>query len=442
MNHRLTFKDILGLGFMTFALFVGAGNIIFPPIVGLQSGQHFWIAAAGFLITSVILPVLTLIALAKAGGSIDALSKPLGRIFGLSLAIVSYLSVGPLFAMPRTATVSFELGIAPLTGQGAMPLLVYSFFYFVLVTAISMYPSKLLDTVGHVLAPVKIFALAMLGIAAVLFPYGSYIPAIKIYEENPFSSGFLNGYLTMDTIGAMLLGSVIVNAARSRGVVGSRLLTRYALWASFIAGIGLILVYLSLFQLGSSSGGLVAADEQNGAVVLHAYVHHTFGRLGSLFLAALIFIACMVTAIGLTCASADFFSQYLPFSYRILVLILGFLSMILSNLGMNHLIQISIPVLRTIYPPCILLVLLSFTVRWWHDVTRVFFPVIIVSLVLGALDAFKGAMPHINLPVCIENWPLSDQGLAWCLPSLLMLVIAGVYDRKMRSRKVVVHNSN
>lgn len=185
-----------------------------------------------------------------------------------------YLAVGPLFATPRTATVSFEVGLAPLVGNGASPLLIYSLIYFAIVIAISLYPGKLLDTVGHVLAPLKIIALAVLGIAAVLWPAGTPIPATEEYEHLPFSNGFVNGYLTMDTLGAMVFGIVIVNAARSRGVTSSVLLTRYTVWAGLIAGIGLTLVYLSLFQLGSVSGELVP-QALNGAEILHAYVQHT-----------------------------------------------------------------------------------------------------------------------------------------------------------------------
>ncbi|WMQ73976.1 MAG: hypothetical protein GPOALKHO_000994 [Sodalis sp.] len=131
MTKRLTSKDILALGFMIFALFVGAGNIIFPPMVGrLQSGQHVWLAAAGFLITAVGLPVMAVIALARVGGGIDALSSPIGRKAGLFLAVVCYLAVGPLFATPRTATVSFAVGVAPFAGNGELPLLIYSLIYF------------------------------------------------------------------------------------------------------------------------------------------------------------------------------------------------------------------------------------------------------------------------------------------------------------------------
>ncbi|CNF05365.1 branched-chain amino acid transport system II carrier protein [Yersinia mollaretii] len=428
MSHRLSSKDIMALGFMTFALFVGAGNIIFPPMVGLQSGEHVWVAALGFLITAVGLPVITVIALARVGGGIDALSTPIGRSAGLVLATVCYLAVGPLFATPRTTTVSFEVGIAPLTGDGPLPLFIYSVVYFALVIGISLYPGRLLDTVGHILAPLKILALAILGIAALLWPAGPLIPATDAYQQVPFSSGFVNGYLTMDTLGALVFGIVIVNAARSRGVVSAKLLTRYTIWAGLIAGIGLTLVYLSLFKLGSSSGSLTP-DAQNGAVVLHAYVQHTFGGLGSVFLAALIFIACMVTAVGLTCACAEFFAQYLPLSYRALVFILGIFSMMVSNLGLSHLIQISIPVLTAIYPPCIVLVLMSFTLRWWHHASRIVAPVMLVSLLFGILDAVKASTFAHFLPEWTQHLPLAEQGLAWLSPSLLVFVVVGLYDR-------------
>ncbi|AJJ63929.1 branched-chain amino acid transport system II carrier protein [Yersinia aldovae] len=428
MSHRLSSKDIMALGFMTFALFVGAGNIIFPPMVGLQSGEHVWWAAIGFLITAVGLPVITVIALARVGGGIDALSTPIGRSAGLVLATVCYLAVGPLFATPRTATVSFEVGIAPLTGDGPLPLFIYSVVYFALVIGISLYPGRLLDTVGHILAPLKILALAILGIAALIWPAGPLIPATDAYQQVPFSSGFVNGYLTMDTLGALVFGIVIVNAARSRGVVSSQLLTRYTIWAGLIAGIGLTLVYLSLFKLGSSSGSLVP-EAQNGAVVLHAYVQHTFGGLGSVFLAALIFIACMVTAVGLTCACAEFFAQYLPLSYRSLVFILGIFSMLVSNLGLSHLIQISIPVLTAIYPPCIVLVLMSFTLRWWRNASRIVAPVMLISLIFGILDAVKASTLAHFLPAWTQHLPLAEQGLAWLSPSLLVFVVVGLYDR-------------
>ena len=174
MTHQLRSRDIIALGFMTFALFVGAGNIIFPPMVGLQAGEHVWTAAFGFLITAVGLPVLTVVALAKVGGGVDSLSTPIGKVAGVLLATVCYLAVGPLFATPRTATVSFEVGIAPLTGDSALPLFIYSLVYFAIVILVSLDPrASCWIPWATSLAPLKIIALVILSVAAIVWPAGS-----------------------------------------------------------------------------------------------------------------------------------------------------------------------------------------------------------------------------------------------------------------------------
>lgn len=428
MTHHLKSRDIIALGFMAFALFVGAGNIIFPPMVGLQAGENVWSSALGFLITAVGLPVLTMVALARVGGGVDSLSTPIGKSAGVLLATVCYLAVGPLFAIPRTATVSFEVGIAPLTGTGATPLLIYSIVYFMLVVGVSLYPGKLLDTVGNFLAPLKIIALSILAAAAIMWPAGDISVAMPAYQTAAFSNGFVNGYLTMDTLGAMVFGIVIVNAARSRGVSESRLLTRYTVWAGLIAGVGLTLLYLALFRLGANSGSLID-QSANGAAILHAYVQHTFGSAGSFMLAALIFIACMVTAVGLTCACAEFFAQYLPLSYRTLAFILCGFSMVVSNLGLDHLIHISVPVLTAIYPPCIVLVVLSFTRPWWHRSGRVIAPAMFISLVFGLIDGVKASALADVLPRWVDKLPLSQQNLAWLMPTLVAVLLCIIWDR-------------
>jgi LIVCS family branched-chain amino acid:cation transporter len=427
MNHLRT-GDIIALGFMTFALFIGAGNIIFPPIVAQQAGEHVWLAAFGFLITAVGLPVITIMALSRMQGSIEIISSPLGRFFSLFLTIVCYLSVGPLFATPRTATVSYEIGFAPYFGTSNSSLLIYSVIYFTLVTVISLYPNKLLDTVGHVLAPLKIAALAVLGIAAILIPTGYISPPIHKYVTSPVSEGFVNGYLTMDTLGALVFGIVIIQAIQSRGVTDSKLITKYAIIASLIAGVGLTLVYISLFKLGLGSHE-VAANAANGAVILHAYVQHAFGDLGSLFLAGLIFLACMVTAIGLTCACAEYFTELTGLPYKLLVFILIGFSLLISNLGLTKLIAFSVPVLSAIYPPAIVVIMMSFFWKYWNKPSTVVSSVTAVAFLFGIIEALKAAGFSEQLPQFINNLPLNEQNLAWLLPSLVVLVIAIAVDR-------------
>ncbi|MFD1437364.1 branched-chain amino acid transport system II carrier protein [Acinetobacter terrae] len=419
-------RDIIALGFMTFALFIGAGNIIFPPIVAQQAGEHVWLAALGFLITAVGLPVITIMALSRVEGSIQNLSSPLGKIASLVLTIVCYLAVGPLFATPRTATVSYEIGFSSYFGTSSSSLLIYSAIYFAVVTAVSLYPNKLLDTVGHFLAPLKIISLAVLGIAAFAIPAGFIPPAIDNYVTAPVSEGFVNGYLTMDTLGALVFGIVIIHAIHSRGVTDKKLVTKYAVIASLISGVGLTLVYISLFKLGLGSHE-VAPNAANGAVILHAYVQHAFGDVGSLFLTGMIFLACMVTAIGLTCACAEYFSELTKVPYKILVFILVGFSFIISNLGLTKLIAVSVPVLSAIYPPAIVVILLSFFWKFFNRPAYVVAPVTAISFLFGILDGLKVA--GFNLPEIVQHLPLNAQNLAWLIPSTIVLIIAIVIDK-------------
>lgn len=241
----------------------------------------------------------------------------------------------------------------------------------------------------------------------------------------------------MDTLGALVFGIVIVNAIRSRGVESPKLITRYAIIAGLVAGVGLTLVYISLFRLGSGSHE-VAIGATNGAAVLHAYVQHTFGSLGSGFLAVLIALACLVTAVGLTCACAEYFSKILPLSYKALVIILAGFSLVVSNLGLTKLIAFSVPVLTAIYPPCIVLVALSFCKGFWHEQTRIVGPVMLVSFIFGVVDALKGAGLADGLPNWLTHMPFSEQGLAWLVPSLIVLVGAFIYDRLLGKSQEVI----
>ncbi|WP_410210463.1 branched-chain amino acid transport system II carrier protein [Aquirhabdus sp.] len=427
MTH-LPRRDIIALGLMTFALFIGAGNIIFPPIIAQQAGEQIWLAAAGFLITAVGLPVITIMALSRMQGSIENISRPLGHVTSLLFTVVCYLSVGPLFATPRTATISYEIGFSSYFGTSSSHLFIYSALYFFVVAWVSLYPNKLLDSVGHILAPLKIVLLAILGLSAVIVPRELFAPAIGHYIDHPVSEGFISGYLTMDTLGALVFGIVIVQAIQSRGVSDPKLITKYAVIASLISGVGLTLLYVSLFKLGMLSHD-IAPNAVNGAVILHAYVQHVFGNLGGLLLSSLIFLACMVTAIGLTCSCAEYFSQLTKISYKLLVIVLIIFSFLISNLGLTKLITVSVPVLSTIYPPSIVIIILSFFWTFWNKPQHVVIPVTIVAFIFGVIDGFKVAGFSKLLPDFIQHLPLSEQNLAWLIPSFSALIICIIIDR-------------
>lgn len=431
---RLKSLDILALGFMTFALFLGAGNIIFPPSAGLSAGENIAAAAIGFLLTGVGLPLLTVVALARVGGGMPMLTTPLGRWPGIALAVAVYLAIGPLFATPRTAVASFEIGMQPFVGDSAMALFVYTLAYFAAVLFLSLNPGRLVDRIGKYITPVLIVALIVLGGAAVFAPAGEVGEASGAYRSEPLVQGFLQGYLTMDALGALVFGIVIANAVRARGISDDGLITRYCVIAGIIAAVALSLVYLSLFYLGATSREL-AAGAENGGQILTAYVNQTFGTSGSLLLAVVIILACLTTGVGLLTACGEFFSDLLKIPYRAVVIVLALFSLAVSNQGLTQLISVSIPVLVGLYPLAIVLVALSLANRLWLSQSRVFIPVMAVTLVFGIVDGMGAAGWEDRVPAAFGRLPLAAQSLGWLVPVLVTLMMACLVDRVLGRRR-------
>ena len=432
--NRLKGFDLLALGFMTFALFLGAGNIIFPPSAGMAAGEFVWRAAFGFLLTGVGLPLLTVVALARVGGGMDRLTAPLGKVAGTLLAVAVYLAIGPLFATPRTAVVSFEMGIAPFSGNAGMPLFIYTLVFFSAMLFLVLNPGQLVNRIGKFITPVLLAALLVLGGAAILAPAGEVGSSSEHYRSTPLIKGFLEGYLTMDTLGALVFGIVIATAIRDRGVTEPALVTRYSMVAGLIAAIGLSLVYVALFYLGATSQG-IAGGAENGVQILTTYVQHTFGTPGSLLLAIVITLACLTTAVGLTTACGEFFSALLPVSYRSVVISFALFSLLVANQGLTQLISVSVPVLVGLYPLAIVLVALSLLDRCWLSAPRVFVPVMAVTLIFGVVDGLAAAGLSGWVPQLFTQLPLADQSMGWLLPVLLTLALAVVADRLLGSRR-------
>ncbi len=438
--NRLKGFDLLALGFMTFALFLGAGNIIFPPSAGMASGEFIWQAALGFLLTGVGLPLLTVVALARVGGGMDRLTAPLGKVAGTVLAVAVYLAIGPLFATPRTAVVSFEMGIAPFSGNAGMPLFIYTLVFFAAMLFLVLNPGQLVNRIGKFITPVLLAALLVLGGAAIFAPAGEVGAASESYRASPLIKGFLEGYLTMDTLGALVFGIVIATAIRDRGVTEPALVTRYSMIAGVIAAVGLSLVYLALFYLGATSQG-IAAGAENGVQILTTYVQHTFGTPGSLLLAVVITLACLTTAVGLTTACGEFFSALLPVSYRTVVVVFALFSLLVANQGLTQLISVSVPVLVGLYPLAIVLVALSLLDRFWVSPSRVFVPVMAVTLIFGVVDGLAAAGFADWVPVLFTQLPLADQSMGWLVPVLVMLVFAVVTDRLLSRADQAQHHA-
>lgn len=428
MKTNLNIREMLSLGFMAFALFLGAGNIIFPPFIGMQAGSHVWTAVAGFMLTGVGLPVIAVIALARSGGDLEEIISPVGKLAGNILIIACYLCIGPLFASPRTATVSYELGIAPFTAHSDIALYIYSFLYFAVAALISLYPGRLLESVGQFLAPLKIISLIVLAIAIFTAPDVPLHLPKSGFVDSPFSGGIVNGYLTMDTLAGLAFGLVVVNAIRSRGINKREMITRYTARAGIMAGAGLIAVYLSLFILGLKSVEL-APDAKNGADILQAFVSYIFGTKGVAFLGVMISVACIVTAIGLTCSCASYFSSLTPFGYRPLVLFFAGLSFVISCAGLDKLIHFSIPVLIAVYPPFIVLIIAGFFKEKCLNPVRIIAPATGIAFVCGVFDGLWASNIKILVPLSYRELPLFEQQMAWITPTILTLIFSFVIQQ-------------
>ena len=427
-SSYLSRRDVFALGFMTFALFLGAGNIIFPAESGLAAGETVWRAALGFLITGVGLPLLTVVALARVGGGLTALTQPLGQAAGTVLAVAVYLAIGPFFATPRTAVVSYESGVVPFFGSSSAGLLVYSTAYFALVLYLAITPNKIIDRIGTLITPVLLVALVILGSAAFFKPAGNVGQALALYQQEAFLQGFLHGYLTMDALGALAFGVVIAGALRSKGVQSDRLVTRYSIYAGLIAAVGLSAVYLSLFYLGATSQG-IASEAQNGGQVLAIYVQHVFGPLGNLLLALVIALACLTNGVGLLVACGEFFSDLLKVTYKYVVICFVGFRWAVSNQGLEQLIKLSVPVLTGLYPLAIVLVVLSLLNRFWVSKALIFRGTMLVTLVFGLVDGLVAAGFTEWVPEVFSRLPLADQQMGWLLPSAMVVLVLVVVDR-------------
>ncbi|WP_260465205.1 branched-chain amino acid transport system II carrier protein, partial [Stutzerimonas stutzeri] len=376
----------------------------------------------------------------RVGGGMDRLTAPLGKFAGTVLAVAVYLAIGPLFATPRTAVVSFEMGIAPFSGNSGMPLFIYTLVFFAAMLFLVLNPGQLVNRIGKFITPVLLAALLVLGGAAILAPAGEVGAVNESYRGAPLIKGFLEGYLTMDTLGALVFGIVIATAIRDRGVTEPALVTRYSMIAGVIAAIGLSLVYLALFYLGATSQG-IAGGAENGVQILTTYVQHTFGTSGSLLLAVVITLACLTTAVGLTTACGEFFSALLPVSYRSVVIVFALFSLLVANQGLTQLISVSVPVLVGLYPLAIVLVALSLLDRFWLSSSRVFVPVMAVTLVFGVVDGLAAAGLGSWVPALFTQLPLADQSMGWLVPVLVMLVLAVVTDRLLGRAERVQHRA-
>lgn len=430
--NTLTIQKNIILGLMLFALFLGAGNIIFPPALGQGAGENLFISMIGFLIAAVGLPLLAVLAIANSNngeeGGLQTIASRVHPAFGIVFTMIIYMAIGPFFGIPRTATVSYEIGIVPFLSNGLSeawwPLALFTFLFFTITVILALNPAKLVDRIGKLLTPVLFIVIGALVLKSFLTPMGSIQDAQGDYLTHPFFHSFVEGYLTMDVIAALVFGIIIINALKAEGVTKKGPVMKAMIIAGIIAAAGLTFVYVSLSYIGATSVEAIGLQD-NGGAILALTSTVLYGSAGTTILAITIIFACLTTSIGLVSACAQYFEEVFPrFSYRTYVFIFAGFSAVIGNFGLTQLIAISLPILMMIYPLAIVLMLMSFIDRSFGRKPIVYMIALSATAIVSIFDGLKVAgievKPMLSL---LSHLPLYEQQIGWLVPAILGALI-------------------
>ena len=366
MKTTLSKKELVFIASMLFGLFFGAGNLIFPIYMGQMAGRHMWQATIGFLITGVGLPLMGVAAMgiSRSNGLIE-LSGKVSRGYSVFFTCALYLTIGPFFAIPRCATVPFTVGVTPLLGTGVASgaaLAIFSGVFFLIVLGFSLFPGKILTWVGKILNPLFLLFLGVLVVAALVNPIGeiSSIAPDGSYVDKAFSTGFLEGYNTMDALASLAFGIIVIDVIRGLGIQEPKAVAKNTVKAGVFSCLLMALIYLAVTVVGAQSRGLYEICN-NGGEVFALVSNHYFGKIGAMILAAMVCLACLKTAVGLVTSCAETFCKLFPkfLPYRAWAVAFSVVSFLIANLGLDTIIAYSLPVLMFLYPLAITLILLG-----------------------------------------------------------------------------------
>ncbi|NLY03231.1 MAG: branched-chain amino acid transport system II carrier protein, partial [Campylobacter sp.] len=420
---KIDFKSFSVVSLTLFAMFFGAGNFIFPPFLGNTAGTSTPIAILAFCLTAVVFPVLGIAACAKASGMhnlASRVSRKFAMVFGIGLLLI----IGPIFAIPRAANMPYELAIKPflstdLSGS-LIPLFIYSVTYFIINWALSINPTKMISTLGKILTPILLVLILLLITSSIINPMhsGAILEPRGGYAINPIATGILEGYQTMDALASLSFGLVILLTFKRIGISDNKVIINATIKAGVLAGILLAIIYISLSYIGVSSAHLIP-NPQNGAEILTVATNYFYGKWGVIIFGISIFLACITTTVGLTCAISEYFVNMSKISYKTWIVIWSLLSSLIANIGLTAIINYAVPFLGIIYPLALTLIVLSLmndflrSDKFTYRLTC--YTVLTVSLI-GTLDRNF----DITLPILTKVFsklPLYVQSLEWILPA-------------------------
>ena len=411
---NLVNRTVVVLGFALFAMFFGAGNLIFPPTLGRIFGDQFAWSTLGFLLTGVGLPLMGVLSVAWAEGGIDHLARKVDPRLAKVLSIIIILIIGPLFAIPRTCATTFELGIVPnIPWLGSWP---FSFIYFGAVLFFALNPLSVVDRIGKILTPLLLTALVIMIAKGVFDPIA--LPAAAS-QPHAFGASLVEGYQTMDLLAATIFGIIILNELRSKGIFEKRQLTKSIVVAGLIAAAGLAIVYAGLLYLGATTSSL--PGELTRTALLHTIARDLLGPKGCMVLGVAVSMACLTTAIGLTVVCGEYFNKlaYGRLNYKAVCIVVAGISLVLSNIGVESIVKLAVPPLVALYPVVMSLVILCLMGEWLAN-RNIWRGVVIGAFLVGIVEALRAmGVDAYALELVYGHLPLTEHGVGWLLPSVI-----------------------
>ncbi|SFM37125.1 branched-chain amino acid transport system II carrier protein [Pelosinus propionicus] len=435
MDKRLTLSSYILIGSMLFGLFFGAGNLIFPVHMGQEAGSNVVSATLGFLVTGIGLPFLGVVAIgvSKSRGLFDLASR-VHPVYGYIMTVLLYLTIGPFFALPRTGTVSYQIGLAPYIADEyqTIGLAIFTVLFFFVALLFSLKPSKILTWVGKILNPLFLVFLAFLVIVSFLQPMGTISDAAihGSYAAEPFFKGFTEGYNTMDALASLAFGIIVVQTIKGLGVQSPRNIAIGTIKAGSVSVLLMGLIYGCLAYIGATSIGQYKLSE-NGGIALAQIANYYFGSLGSILLAIIVTLACLKTAIGLITACSETFQELFPnsLSYKSYVVLFTIFSCLIANIGLTQIISLSIPVLMFLYPLAITLILLALLSPLFKERQIVYMMTTLCTLLVSIADGINAMPESIKNQESVQGFlilyrtflPFFDIGMGWIIPLVVGL---------------------
>lgn len=417
MKNKL--KDSIIIGMALFAMFFGAGNLIFPPQIGMAAGKGFGLATIGFFITGIGLPLLGILAAVKGGEALKNFQSKVGKAIIIPFSVMVALTLG-LVAIPRTGATTHEMG-ALMFFDDASPL-VTSFVFFAITIAMAIKPTGIVDRIGKFLTPVLVMLLGIIIVKGLVDPIGQ--PAIS-YEGNQFALGFLGGYQTMDALGALIFGGIVLNTFKEKGYRNEKDQFKMAIISGGVAALGLALVYGGLLYLGATLNGQVANDVARTSLTM-IIASMLLGQTGTWLLGLAVSFACLTTSIGLVATISDYFDDLTggKIPYKVSVVLLSLVSAGISVLGVEGIVSVAGPILVTLYPIAILLILFILVDPYIAS-PKTYKITIAATLSISSLQGIDEAgLFHPAVSRALSHLPLSEEGFPWLVPAGLAFLIA------------------